>query len=258
VDRDPCAIAEGERLAMKDHRFHIVQGSFADMGRLTGCDDNSVAGILLDIGVSSPQLDEAERGFSFLRDGPLDMRMNPDEGESAAQWLARAEMAEIRQVLWRYGEERLAGRIAAAIVDHREKQPLTRTAELAALISQVIKKKEKNKHPATRSFQAIRIFLNDELAALERGLEEAMRLLIPGGRLAVISFHSLEDRIVKRFMRDGARGGAHQPHLRFAPERAPLLRHVGKAVRASDAECQANPRARSAVLRVAEKVGPPS
>jgi 16S rRNA (cytosine1402-N4)-methyltransferase len=202
--------------------------------------------------VSSPQLDDASRGFSFQADGPLDMRMDPGTGRSAAEWLAAASEAEIADVLWRHGEERLSRRIAKVIVERRQEQPLQTTAQLAELVVKTIGHRERNKHPATRTFQALRIHVNDELGALEAGLDAALKRLKPGGRLVVISFHSLEDRVVKRFMR----GQASQPINRRnlpPPEVVPsALRALGKHF-ASEAELDANPRSRSAVLRVAEK-----
>jgi 16S rRNA (cytosine1402-N4)-methyltransferase len=212
-------------------------------------------GLLLDLGVSSPQLDEAGRGFSFGKDGPLDMRMDPDSGESAAQWLARADEAEIADVLWTYGEERLSRRIAKAIVARRADKPFTRTSDLADLLGAVVGRGKHDINPATRSFQAIRIHINRELADLEAGLDGALALLNPGGRLAVISFHSLEDRIVKRFI---ARHAKAPPANRRLPELevfVPTLKAIGDAQRAGQEETSANPRARSAVLRVAEKLG---
>ncbi|WP_246372722.1 16S rRNA (cytosine(1402)-N(4))-methyltransferase RsmH [Marilutibacter spongiae] len=258
MDKDPEAIAVAEREFGADPRVAIFRGSFA---ALAGWEATAAGldGVLFDLGVSSPQLDVAERGFSFGKDGPLDMRMDPDSGESAAQWLARADEREIADVLWTYGEERQSRRIARAIVADREATPLLRTAQLAELIARVMprgdSKSDKGRiHPATRSFQAIRIFINRELADLELGLEAAMARLKPGGRLAVISFHSLEDRIVKRFI--GARAKAPPANRRMPVERAftPSLRAIGGAIKAGDDETAANPRARSAVLRVAEKL----
>jgi 16S rRNA (cytosine1402-N4)-methyltransferase len=204
--------------------------------------------------VSSPQLDVAERGFSFGKDGPLDMRMDPEAGESAAQWLARADDREIADVLWTYGEERMSRRIARAIVARRAEQPITRTAQLAELIASAMPRGDSKTHPATRSFQAIRIFINRELADLETGLDAALARLKPGGRLAIISFHSLEDRIAKQFI---ARHAKAPPTNRRMPEVAaftPTLRAIGGAQKADSTELVANPRARSAVLRVAERL----
>ncbi|MES2859479.1 MAG: 16S rRNA (cytosine(1402)-N(4))-methyltransferase RsmH [Pseudomonadota bacterium] len=253
MDKDPEAIAAAERSFASDPRVTIFRGSFAD---LSAWDATSAGldGVLFDLGVSSPQLDVAERGFSFGKDGPLDMRMDPDQGESAAEWLAHADEKEIADVLWLHGEERQSRRIARAIVAERAEHALTRTAQLADLIARVLPRGASKIHPATRSFQAIRIHVNRELADLETGLDAALARLKPGGRLAVISFHSLEDRMVKRFM-----GGLAKPPPadRRWPEVAftPRLRLVGGAQKAGDAELAANPRARSAVLRVAEKLG---
>ena len=257
IDRDPQAVAHAERIFVDDPRFSIVYGSFAMLAEvvqqagLTG----QVNGVLLDLGVSSPQLDEAERGFSFAKDGPLDMRMDPGQGESAAAWIARAEVAEIAEVLKTYGEERYAKRIARAIVEARAEAPITTTGRLAEVISRANPSWEKGKHPATRSFQAIRIHINGELEALKACLDRVLEVLAPGGRLAVISFHSLEDRIVKRFMRDQAKGDSFPPGVPVRQDQLrPRLRLVGKAIHADAAEVAANPRARSAVLRVAERL----
>ncbi|HYM85921.1 MAG TPA: 16S rRNA (cytosine(1402)-N(4))-methyltransferase RsmH [Pseudoxanthomonas sp.] len=253
MDKDPEAIAHAELSFAGDTRVAIHRGSFAALAQwdvaAPGLD-----GILLDLGVSSPQLDVAERGFSFGKDGPLDMRMDPDSGESAAQWLARADEAEIADVLWTYGEERLSRRIAKAIVARRSEKPFTRTADLADLLGAVVGRGKHDIHPATRSFQAIRIHINRELADLEIGLDGALERLKTGGRLAVISFHSLEDRIVKRFI---ARHAKAPPANRRLPELdvfVPALKAIGDAQRADAAETSSNPRARSAVLRVAEKL----
>ena len=261
-DKDPEAIRVGEQLAAEDSRFHIVHGSFATM--LTALDTVSsqagtqwrgnVSGILLDLGVSSPQLDDASRGFSFMQDGPLDMRMNNREGESAAQWLARAEANEIAFVLKEYGEERFARKIANAIVAARESQPLTTTRQLADLIEKNIPKKEKHKHPATRAFQGIRIFINGELDDLTQALQDSLEALKTGGRLAVISFHSLEDRLAKRFMQQQAKGDAPRGLPLRESEINRRLKLVGKARKASADEVAVNVRSRSAVLRVAEKL----
>lgn len=214
-----------------------------------------VDGILLDLGVSSPQLDQAERGFSFTRDGPLDMRMDPGSGVSAAEWLAGAETKQIAEVLKTYGEERHAKRIACAIVEAREQGPITTTLQLADIVARANPSWERNKHPATRSFQAIRIHINGELDALKRLLESVLEVLAIGGRLVVISFHSLEDRMVKRFMREQAKGDRFPPGVPVTQDRMqPRLRLVGKALRPSDSETAVNPRARSAVLRVAERL----
>jgi len=252
MDKDPEAIAVAERDFAPDPRVAIFRGSFAQLLQWSQT-DAGLDGVLFDLGVSSPQLDVAERGFSFGKDGPLDMRMDPDAGESAAQWINRAEEREIADVLWTYGEERQSRRIARAILARRAKQPFARTAELADVIASVMPRGKDKIHPATRSFQAIRIHINRELADLEAGLEAAVARLKPGGRLAVISFHSLEDRIVKQFMNRLAKA---PPSNRRLPEQAtfvPVLDLVGGAIKADEAELSTNPRARSAVLRVAQK-----
>ncbi|OEY66690.1 16S rRNA (cytosine(1402)-N(4))-methyltransferase RsmH [Marinobacter sp. X15-166B] len=255
IDKDPQAIGFGEQLAAADPRFAIHHGSFAQLDQAMGAQHwNAVNGVLLDLGVSSPQLDDAARGFSFMRDGPLDMRMNPQQSPSAAEWLAYAEEKDIADVLWRYGEERFSRRIARSIVTRRQDLPLTTTRELAELVSAAVPKKDKHKHPATRTFQAIRIFINRELEDLETGLETAVDRLLPGGRLVVISFHSLEDRIVKRFMRDLARGPqVHRSIPVTAEQTESPFRLVGKAMKASAHEIRDNVRARSAVMRVLER-----
>ncbi|EKF74272.1 methyltransferase [Alcanivorax hongdengensis A-11-3] len=255
VDRDPQAIAEGQALAEQDHRFHIKASRFDCLPELVADAGRPIDGLLLDLGVSSPQLDDASRGFSFLRDGPLDMRMDPTRGESVAQWLARAEEKEIADVLYRYGEERKSRRIARRICEVRDEQPITRTAELASLIEGVLGRAEPGKHPATRSFQALRIHINGELEALEKVLEQALETLAIGGRLAIISFHSLEDRMVKLFIRDhSGRAPKGRGGLPLGDELPQRLEPVGKAIRAGKAELKVNARSRSAVLRVAEKV----
>ena len=258
-DKDPLAIATGLELQQQDPRFSIVQRSFAEMDAelqqrqlLTAVD-----GVLLDLGVSSPQLDDAERGFSFMHDGPLDMRMNPAEGVSAAQWVAEVSAEEMARVFKEYGEERFAKRMANAVVARRQLQSFARTADLAAVLTEANPAWEKGKNPATRAFQGMRIHLNNELADLEQGLEAALASLKVGGRLVVISFHSLEDRIVKQFMRRLAKGEADQMprHLPIIPEKFdPILKVIGKPQYAGADELKANPRARSAVMRVAEKL----
>lgn len=258
-DKDPLAIATGTELAQQDARFAIVQRSFAEMDselqqrQLFG----QVDGVLLDLGVSSPQIDDGERGFSFMHDGPLDMRMNPAQGISAAQWVAQVSAEEMARVFKEYGEERFAKRMANAVVARREVEPFTRTGDLAAVLTEANPAWEKGKNPATRAFQGMRIHLNNELGDLEKGLEAAMAALKVGGRLVVISFHSLEDRIVKQFMRRLAKGEADQlpRHLPIIPEKfEPIIKLLGKPQYASVAELKANPRARSAVMRVAEKL----
>ncbi|MBK6416242.1 MAG: 16S rRNA (cytosine(1402)-N(4))-methyltransferase RsmH [Thermomonas sp.] len=253
MDKDPEAIAEAGRLAHDDARVAWRRGSFADLARWPLADPG-LDGVLLDLGVSSPQLDVAERGFSFGKDGPLDMRMDPDSGESAAQWLAHASEKDIADVLWTYGEERQSRRIARAIVARRGDAPLLRTAQLAELVASVMPRGDSKIHPATRSFQAIRIFINRELVDLEAGLDAALERLKPGGRLAVISFHSLEDRIVKRFMASRAKAPPANRRMPVELPFTPVLRLLDGAQKAGPAELAANPRARSAVLRVAEKL----
>ena len=257
MDKDPEAIAEAERSFGADGRVSIRRGSFAALGGWDQARD--LDGVLFDLGVSSPQLDVAQRGFSFGKDGPLDMRMDPEAGESAAQWLARAEEREIADVLWTYGEEKQSRRIARAIVALRGQQPLERTAQLADLIGSVVPRGKSGSdkgriHPATRSFQAIRIHINAELADLQAGLDAALAALKPGGRLAVISFHSLEDRIVKQFIARHAKAPPANRRLPQVQAFGPVLVDRGGAIRADAAELAANPRARSAVLRVAEKL----
>jgi len=254
MDKDPEAIAVAEREFGADPRVSIHRGSFAELAHWDAT-AAGLDGVLLDLGVSSPQLDVAERGFSFGKDGPLDMRMDPDSGQSAAQWLNSAAEKDIADVLWTYGEERQSRRIARAILARRTAAPLARTAELAELIAQAVPRGDQKIHPATRSFQAIRIFINRELADLETGLDAALARLKPGGRLAVISFHSLEDRIVKQFI---VRHSKAPPANRRMPVEiafTPTLLAVGGAQKADDEELAGNPRARSAVLRVAEKLG---
>lgn len=254
LDRDPQAVVFLERRFGNDARVTVRRAAFSHLAEiLAGEGWDGVDAILADLGVSSPQLDEAQRGFSFLRDGPLDMRMDPEAGVSAATWLAAAEEREISTVLRDYGEERFARPIARAICRRRAVAPITRTGDLAEIIATVLPRREPGQHPATRSFQGIRIYINEELAELERFLPQAMAALRPGGRLAVISFHSLEDRIVKRFMRADAFRPA--PGLPLREDQLPPLpwHAVGKAQRAGEEENRRNPRARSAVLRVAEK-----
>lgn len=257
IDRDEEAVEWARERFGADPRFSIVRGSFDELANITRTHDvfGKVDGLLLDLGVSSPQLDEPRRGFSFLRDGALDMRMDRRQPRTAAQWLARAGEREISDVLHRYGEERHARRIARAIVAARKEAPIETTGRLADIIAAANPAWEEGKHPATRSFQAIRIFINRELEALERCLEQVVDVLDVGGRVAVISFHSLEDRLVKRFFRDAARG---DPYPKGVPVTAgllrPRLRVIGKAITPSPAEVDGNPRARSARLRTAERL----
>lgn len=257
IDRDPEAIRAGQRRFEGESRLTLVQGSFGPLEervRAAGL-EGELDGVLLDLGVSSPQLDEARRGFSFMQDGPLDMRMDNEAGQGAAQWLAKAGEREIAAVLGELGEERYARRIARAIVAARAVAPILTTGQLAAIVAAAVPTREPGKHPATRTFQAIRIHVNGELEQLEQALPQAVRLLAPGGRLCVISFHSLEDRIVKRFIRREERGDPVYAGLPEVPAHArPRLRRVGGKVVASAAEVAANPRARSAVLRIAERV----
>ncbi len=256
IDKDPVAAEHAQALAAEDSRFSFFHGSFAELPRALrehGIDE--VDGILLDLGVSSPQLDEADRGFSFQHDGPLDMRMDTTRGETAAQWLSGARAEDIAEVLREYGEERFAKRIAAAIVDARNAGPLDTTAQLAKVVSEANPRWEKHKHPATRTFQAVRIKVNRELEDLQDLLAIALDLLRVGGRLVVISFHSLEDRMVKRYMRDMARGEQLPAGLPVRDEALNRrMKLVGKAVRADDEEVRGNVRARSAIMRVAEKI----
>ena len=254
LDRDPEAVQAGQ--ALRDPRFVIVRSPFSRVREvLQELDVAGVDGMLLDIGVSSPQLDDARRGFSFRSDAPLDMRMDPQHGLSAAEWLATAEESEIREVIRNHGEERFAKQIAAAIVEARTRGPVDTTRKLAALVADAVPAREPRQDPATRTFQALRIHVNQELEELSVVLPQCVALLGTGGRLVVISFHSLEDRIVKRFMRAQSQADALPARL---PVRArdlpqPRMRLVGRAVRASDRETAVNPRARSAVMRVAER-----
>ncbi len=257
LDRDPEAVEAAASIS--DPRFSIAHVPFSRLDEVMRTHSLELLdGALFDLGVSSPQIDEAERGFSFRRDGPLDMRMDPTRGESAAQWLATASESDIREVIRDYGEERFAKQIAAAIVAARAAEPLGRTRQLAQLVGEAVRTREAGQDPATRTFQALRIFINRELEEVSLSLPLAAARLAPGGRLAVISFHSLEDRIVKRFMR-----GAGAPDLpRDLPLRAselpqPLLRPVGRAIKASTTEVRANARARSATLRIAERTDAP-
>ncbi len=256
LDRDPQAVAAGRRRFTGEVRLTLLHASFADLAALVPANapERPCSGVLFDLGVSSPQLDDPQRGFSFRADGPLDMRMDPTHGEPVAAWLARAGLDEIRQVIATFGEERFARRVAQAIVTARRTQAIGRTGELAAIVSAAVRTREPGKHPATRTFQALRMFINDELGQLERGLAAALEVLRPGGRLAVISFHSLEDRAVKRFMQ---RESQVDPALRDLPlipaQARPRLKLIGRKLRPTPAELARNPRARSALLRVAER-----
>ena len=254
LDRDQTAIAAAQEI--KDPRFQALYASFGQLQAvLSAVGVTKVAGVLLDLGVSSPQLDDPSRGFSFRHNGPLDMRMDQGQEQDAAQWLNHASEVEIAGVVKDYGEERFAKQIARSIVTARGQRPLSTTRELAALVAGAVKTRERGQDPATRTFQAVRIFLNRELEELALVLTQAMDMLEAGGRLAVISFHSLEDRIVKRFMRDQANPDMMPSRLPLKATQLPQpkLIIIGKPVYASDAEVAANPRARSAVLRVAEK-----
>lgn len=257
IDRDPAAVAVAEQEFADDGRFSIVQGSFSMLAELVASAGQvgKVSGVLLDLGVSSPQLDEAQRGFSFTQDGPLDMRMNPNEGQSAAQWLASAAEQEIADVIYRYGEEKFSRRMARAIVQQRQIAPITSTLQLAEIVKQANPAWEKHKHPATRAFQAIRIHINRELDELQEVLEQALDILTVGGHLVVISFHSLEDRIVKQFMNKQARGDDYPAGVPVQQsDLNPRLKKITKAIKADDAEVARNVRSRSAVMRVAEKI----
>ena len=254
-DRDPSAVAAARDLAKKDSRFEIVHTAFSELeSALDSIAIARVHGVLMDLGVSSPQLDQAERGFSFQVDGPLDMRMDPTSGQSAADWIARADTDEIADVLWVLGEERFSRRIARAIAEARKVEPIVTTAQLSKIVSDAQPKKDQNKHPATRTFQAIRLHINEELSEVEQGLEAAVKRLEVGGRLAVISFHSLEDRLVKRALRDASRLPQGDPRMPLPDSvTKPRMRLMGKAIKAGTGELRMNPRARSAVLRVAER-----
>ena len=263
IDRDPQAVASAPQALLEDPRFELIRGESAQLEKFIDARGlrGSVDGVLLDLGVSSPQLDEAGRGFSFLRDGPLDMRMDPDAGISAADWLASVDERELKRVLKTYGEERFAARIAAAIVALRDEQPIRRTGQLAKIIADAVPVHADRIHPATRSFQAIRIVINDELEQLRAALEQSVNVLRKptalrsGGRLCVISFHSLEDRMVKRFMREASRESEQYRGMpSVPPEHRPTLKAIGRLIEATAEEIAANRRARSARLRVAERL----
>jgi len=256
MDKDPAAVQSATQQFGSDPRFEIEQGSFAMLGRMVAQQhlQGQVSGLLLDLGVSSPQLDDASRGFSFSTDGPLDMRMDPDSGKSASEWLATVDEQELKYVLRKYGEENNASRIARAIVQAREEAPISRTAQLARIVEEAAPKRGQKKHPATRTFQAIRIAINGELEQLESLLSQSVDVMRKGARLCVISFHSLEDRIVKRFMRDASRESEQYRGMPDVPEEfQPKLRTIGKAISATDEEIDDNRRARSAHLRIAER-----
>jgi len=254
LDRDPAAVAVGETWG--DARFSLLHTAFSGLDeavRRQGVE--RVVGVLFDLGVSSPQLDEESRGFSFRFDAPLDMRMDTSRGMTAAQWLNEAQEEEIARVVRDYGEERFARQVARAVVKARAEKPLATTRQLATLVAGAVRTRERGQDPATRTFQAVRIFINRELEEIEAALPQALALLKPGGRLVVISFHSLEDRMVKQFMRSEAKGEQAPPEIPLTADalRPGRLRLVGKAIRPGEAECRANPRARSATLRVAER-----
>lgn len=253
IDKDPQAIEAGRKRFADDSRLTIVHGSFADMGDML--EGRELTGVLVDLGVSSPQLDQAERGFSFMRDGPLDMRMDTSSGLSAAEWIASAAEADIAQVIKEYGEERFARRMAAAVVRERAVAPISRTVQLAKILADAHPAWERGKHPATKAFQAIRIFINRELDDLSALLGQVIDLLQVGGRLVVISFHSLEDRKVKRFIRDQERGIQLPKNLPVRDvERGVRLKKIGKAIKPQGSEVDGNVRSRSAVMRIAERV----
>lgn len=256
VDKDPVAVSVGQALEKRDSRFEMEHASFIELGSfLAPRDLAGYHGVLVDLGVSSPQLDDAGRGFSFMNDGPLDMRMDTSSGVSAAQWVADVEESELVRVLREYGEERFAKRIARAIVEAREEQEITTTKRLATIVSEANPAWEKHKHPATRAFQAIRIEVNQELADLELFLDRAANALLPGGRLVVISFHSLEDRMVKRAMKRMAKGDEPPPGVPVLESQIKrTFRVMSKAIKPSDNEIEQNPRARSAVMRILEKL----
>jgi 16S rRNA (cytosine1402-N4)-methyltransferase len=257
IDRDPQAIRAGRDRFAIDARLTLVNSPFSQLASVVNSMGLSgeLDGVLLDLGVSSPQLDDAARGFSFTQDGPLDMRMNNSAGITAAEWLARAPESEIARVIREFGEERFAKRIARSIVEQRTTAPITRTTQLAEIVASAVRTREPGKHPATRTFQAIRIHVNRELEEIEAALEGTLSVLKHGGRLAVISFHSLEDTLVKRFMQRHSQEDPIFAGLPEVPESArPKLRRVGKAIHASDAEIRSNPRSRSSIMRVAERI----
>ena len=259
LDQDPTAIEHGQLLFQDDARVELIQQNSAELDQLLDRLDLNAAvdGLLVDLGVSSPQLDDAERGFSFMHDGPLDMRMNPEAGASAAEWLAEVDQDSLTHVLREYGEERFAGRIARAIVEARAETPITRTLQLAAIIERAIPASSKHAsrvHPATRSFQGIRIYINRELDALDHVLKAGIEALAPGGRFVVISFHSLEDRRVKQAFQQAAVAPPADRRRPVVEPFVPRLKKIGKLVRPDAAECDANPRARSSRMRVAERL----
>jgi 16S rRNA (cytosine1402-N4)-methyltransferase len=256
-DKDPEAISAINKTMLADHRFSLQQGSYTMLGQLVKENgiQGRINGILFDLGVSSPQFDDPDRGFSFQYDAYLDMRMDNSIGVTASDWLNSAEQKEISDVLFQYGDERFAKKIARSIIKARQDKPITRTHQLADLVASVIPVREKDKHPATRTFQAIRILINDELNDLKEVLGQTIEALAPGGRLLFISFHSLEDRLVKRFIRDESKGDYFPPDLPITQNvLKPRLKAVGKAIYPTQDEIKNNPRARSAVLRIAERI----
>jgi 16S rRNA (cytosine1402-N4)-methyltransferase len=257
IDRDPQAIRAGHERFGSDARLMLVNSPFSQLASVVGEMglNGEIDGVLLDLGVSSPQLDDAARGFSFMQEGPLDMRMNNAAGITAADWIARAPENEIARVIREFGEERFAKRIAGAIVEHRQHTPITRTTQLAEIVAAAVRTREPGKHPATRTFQAIRMHVNRELEEIESALNATLTALKAGGRLAVISFHSLEDTLVKRFMQRHSQEDPVFAGLPEIPDHArPKLRRVGKAIHPTEAEVKRNPRARSSIMRVAERV----
>ncbi|MFL2840397.1 MAG: 16S rRNA (cytosine(1402)-N(4))-methyltransferase RsmH [Pseudohongiellaceae bacterium] len=257
IDKDPEAISQAQELALKDKRVSVYHGSFGVLQKVIHNLDGmeQLTGVLLDLGVSSPQLDDAQRGFSFNKDGPLDMRMNTATGITAETWLAQVDEKALADVLYQFGEERYSRRIAKAVCKYRMHDAITSTLQLAQIIKQAHPKWENNKHPATRSFQAIRIFINNELSDLQNALASILEVLTIGGRLVVISFHSLEDRIVKQFIQKEIKGGGFPVDLAITHEQLnPRLKAIGKAVKVGGKEVNENIRSRSAIMRVAEKI----